>query len=529
MPTLNLGRVKGDPGTPGTDAQVTKANIINALGTPPMGLRTYHALTVAPFTPTSPQTGTLTLPDETNIEVALRSQAVPSGAVTVKFPANVPSGSQVKIVLGQWGAYNSFSFETSTGEVILADNYTNPQGQFSGRIYYFQWNGTSWVNITAHIVPKANWTAYPGAIDEIINKPSTFNPSAHTHAVDDVSNLKTSLEVRTGKTIFVDPALGTDTRGSVNKYSLAIPFATIAAAVSSSSIGDTIHVRAGNHAIAAQITLNGKGNLHFELGTNVVVAANVVAFNLTANEIKSITGYANFICSGTGGLIAQNGGTQTGQSISIQCGSIVNELGTGNVFNVSGGVVGVDATIIRCTQGTVADVSGSGDMFYRVLITYAGKLLNLANGTTVGGFTANCWTVQIFGPEGIRISSGVTNFRIVNLGIANVYPDSVTANPYAATAKPIVLSFAADSDVSGHVFAGGRVTSNAPCITFNSAAGSSNKSLKLDGGIGLVTGATNSITSVEARSIVATNAYSNKAAASGVTMVGNFSVNSLFY
>ena len=346
--------------------------------------------------------------------------------------------------------------------------------------------------------------------------------------MDDVSNLRTSLEVRTGKTIFVDPALGTDTRGSVSKYSLAIPFATIAAAVSSSSIGDTIHVRAGNHAIAAQITLNGKGNLHFELGTNVAVAANVVAFNLTANEIKSITGYANFICSGTGGLIAQSGGTQTGQSISLQCVSIVNELGTGNVFNVSGGVVGVDATIIRCTQGTVADVSGSGDMFYRALFTYAGKLLNLANGTTVGGFTASCWTVQIFGPEGIRISSGVTNFRIVNLGIANVYPDGVTANPYAATAKPIVLSFAADSDVSGHVFAGGRITSNAPCITFNSA-GSSNKSLKLDGGIGLVTGATNSITSVEARSIVATSAYSNKAAASGVTMVGNFSVNSLFY
>jgi hypothetical protein len=169
-----------------------------------LGLRTYHALSIAP--PNS--TGELVLPNETNIEVAVSSNAVPSGTATVRFPANVPNGSQVKIVLGSWAAFNEFRFITSSGTAILSENYTNPQSTFTGRIYYFQIQSGTWVNVTSHNLPKANWTASSGAINEILNKPSTFAPSAHTHATAEITDIQPALRRRSYSGVIVQNILG---------------------------------------------------------------------------------------------------------------------------------------------------------------------------------------------------------------------------------------------------------------------------------------------------------------------------------
>ena len=169
-----------------------------------LGLRTYHALSIAP--PNS--TGELVLPNETNIEVALSSNAVPSGTATVRFPANVPNGSQVKIVLGSWAAFNEFRFITSSGTAILSENYTNPQSTFTGRIYYFQIQSGTWVNVTSHNLPKANWTASSGAINEILNKPTTFPPSAHTHTIAEITDIQPALRRRSYSGVIVQNILG---------------------------------------------------------------------------------------------------------------------------------------------------------------------------------------------------------------------------------------------------------------------------------------------------------------------------------
>jgi hypothetical protein len=169
-----------------------------------LGLRTYHALSVTP--PNS--TGELVLPNETNIEVALNSNAAPSGTATIRFPANVPNGSQVKIVLGSWSAFNEFRFLTSTGTTILSENYTNPQAIFAGRIYYFQIQSGTWVNVTSHNLPKANWTASSGAINEILNKPTTFPPSAHTHAIAEITDIQPALRRRSYSGVIVQNILG---------------------------------------------------------------------------------------------------------------------------------------------------------------------------------------------------------------------------------------------------------------------------------------------------------------------------------
>jgi hypothetical protein len=169
-----------------------------------LGLRTYHALSIAP--PNS--TGELVLPNETNIEVALSSNAVPSGTATVRFPANVPNGSQVKIVLGSWAAFNEFRFITSSGTAILSENYTNPQSTFTGRIYYFQIQSGTWVNVTSHNLPKANWTASSGAINEILNKPTTFPPSAHTHTIAEITDSQPALRRRSYSGVIVQNILG---------------------------------------------------------------------------------------------------------------------------------------------------------------------------------------------------------------------------------------------------------------------------------------------------------------------------------
>jgi hypothetical protein len=360
--------------------------------------------------------------------------------------------------------------------------------------------------------------------------------TSHAHAIADVTSLGTSLvNIQTaldgkanaghshnsGKTIFVD-SVGTDTRTGLSQYSITAPFATIAAAVNASAIGDLIYVRAGNHAISGAISLNGRGDLYFETDANVTISANVVAFSLTANEPKTIAGYGIFTCSGTGGLWSQSGGTPTVQAVAIQCSGITNAAGAGTIFAVATGTLGINIQgVINAPASTVVSETGtSGDVFYQVLFTLCGRLLDMTAASTMQ-FTANCWTVQIFGTEGLSIVGGTTSLRIENLVGGG--------NP---ATKLVVFKFAnGDATTNSHVFRGGRLIANnsQPCITFN-ATTATNKVVKLMGDTQLNTGATNCIVSANARDVVVSSAHANVAADANTTIrpTGRLSVDPYF-
>lgn len=355
----------------------------------------------------------------------------------------------------------------------------------------------------------------------VTNYLSTNNVILSSATILDTLSARSYVNNPTGKTIYVDANTGSDTRDGFSKYDLFKPFATISAAVNASAIGDTIYVRAGNHTIANQISMNGKGNLYFELGAKVTVSNNITAFSLTANESKTISGYGEFTCSGTGGLWTQSDGTNTVQLVTIQCANIINLTGAGIVFNIASGVVGVDAPSITCLASTIVNITGTtSDCFYKVDITYCGKLVNIASTVTTGGFTANCWTVQIYGLEGVRIDGGITSFRIENLVISIVAPA-----PIKAVAKPVVFGFAnGDTATGSHTFRGGRIVNSHndnPCITFNSTT-ATNKSLRLVGDVELQnrSTATNSISSANARNIVVSLAHATKPVSSNITIQG---------
>jgi hypothetical protein len=398
-------------------------------------------------------------------------------------------------------ATGSYVLNSQTGQFYSSNNpsgYT-PTGYVTGVSGNLQTQITNLNNATgSYVLNSQTGQFYPNS-----------NPSGY------LSSLLTN------KTIYVDIGAGSDTRNGFSKYDLFKPFATISAAVNASAIGDTIYVRAGNHTIANQISMNGKGNLYFELGAKVTVSNNITAFSLTANESKTISGYGEFTCSGTGGLWTQSGGTNTVQLVTIQCTNIINLTGAGIVFNIASGVVGVDAPSITCLASTIVNITGTtSDCFYKVDITYCGKLVNIASTVTTGGFTANCWTVQIYGLEGVRIDGGVTSFIIENLVISIVAPA-----PIKAVAKPVVFGFAnGDTATGSHTFRGGRIVNSHndnPCITFNSTT-ATNKSLRLVGDVELQnrSTATNSISSANARNIVVSLAHATKPVSSNITIQG---------
>jgi hypothetical protein len=327
-------------------------------------------------------------------------------------------------------------------------------------------------------------------------------------------------QMNSGKTIYVDSS-GSDARSGYSKYSINYPFATIAAAVSASAVGDLVYVRAGSYSISSQISLNGKSDIYFEQGASVTVSANIVAFSLTADQPKTIAGYGTFTCSGTGGLWTQSGGTPTGQAIAIQCSGITNAAGAGTIFAVATGTLGINIQgIINAPASTVVSETGtSGVVFYEVLFTYCGRLLDMTQANSTMQFTATCWTVQIFGTEGISIVGGITSLRFENL---------VAGTP---ATKLVVFKFAnGDATVNSHVFRGGRLISynSNPCITFNSTT-ATNKAVKLMGDTQLITNATNCIVSANARDVVVSSAHANVAKDANTTIQGGTLLVSPFF
>jgi hypothetical protein len=135
-------------------------------------------------------------------------------------------------------------------------------------------------------------------------------------------------------------------------------------------------------------------------------------------------------------------------------------------------------------------------------------------------FTATCWTVQIFGTEGVSIVGGTTSLRIENLVGGG--------NP---ATKLVVFKFAnGDATPNSHVFRGGRLIANnsQPCITFN-ATTATNKFVKIMGDVQLNTSATNCIVSANARQVIVSSAHSNVVADANTSIVGGTLLVSPFF
>jgi hypothetical protein len=134
-------------------------------------------------------------------------------------------------------------------------------------------------------------------------------------------------------------------------------------------------------------------------------------------------------------------------------------------------------------------------------------------------FTALCWTVQIFGTEGLSIVGGTTSLRFENL---------VSWTP---ATKLVVFKFAnGDTTNNSHVFRSGRLISynSNPCITFNGTT-ATNKAVKLMGDTQLATSATNCIVSANARNVVVSSAHANVVADANTTIVGGTLLVSPFF
>jgi hypothetical protein len=192
------------------------------------------------------------------------------------------------------------------------------------------------------------------------------------------------IEPAASKTIYVDSSNGTDTRGSTSKYSVSTPFATIGAAVEESSIGDLVRVRPGSYTISTKISLNGNGDIYFEVGTAVAITS-VVAFECTVSETKKIYGYADFtLTDATAKLIS---GITASPKIYCQCNSItasaeLTGLGVCRLTNGASlflkvpGRVGIN---LPHAGSTLIDVIGLTETYIEADVVKCGKYLKAAN------------------------------------------------------------------------------------------------------------------------------------------------------
>jgi hypothetical protein len=313
----------------------------------------------------------------------------------------------------------------------------------------------------------------------------------------------TTQELTTGKTIYVDAGVGTDIRTGFNEHDISKPFATIGAAMAASASGDTVYVRAGSYTISTLISLNGKGNIYFETGTNITVAGNTVAFSLTANETKTVNGFAQFALSDTAGILTQSNGVLVLEYQSI------TSTSTDTLFRISGGTLNTSfaGIVAPTTDGFV--LTGSGALVIRRSHTASCK--QFLNCNTSGSVTMDIWTVVG--------ASTVATIRIVN--------------HFGFSYRGVNLN----ND------------SSSPCIVFAYIAGSGNpvlRNLRLTtGGTGIsidTTNATrdifldqikinaaNSLSATAPTTVYSTTTYSTVAPGSNVTVDGQYNIMSKLF
>jgi hypothetical protein len=325
----------------------------------------------------------------------------------------------------------------------------------------------------------------------------------------------------TGKTIYVDTN-GTDTRGSLSKYNLSVPFATIGAAMAASVIGDTVRVRAGSYQITSTINLNGEGYLHLEEGAVVTCSVSGPVFSLTANESKSISGGGQFIITGntTTFWLQSGGGLQT-QLCSVECATInttTSPLNAATIFEVSTGVLVVNAETVYALASTIIRCAGtSSNLHYAVKFTYCFQFAHFPTSGSQAQMSCDCWTIACYGTKCFQIVGGTVGAKYETL-----IDNSNNCTFFS-------LEYGDDSTANALVIKGGRAItySENPCIRFTTTTGTS-KVVRLIGDPFFYTNGDNSITAFSGKTVLSSFASSNKAVGGGVTITGTYSVRAGF-
>ena len=362
---------------------------------------------------------------------------------------------------------------------------------------------------------------------------STISANCNWTLPDRSGTVLLDSSTRTGKTIYVDDGVGTDTRNGFTPYSYT-PYKTIGAAVAASVTGDLIYVRAGTYIITYTINLNDEGNIFFETGTTVNVASNVVAFSFTQTSLPfplpnaiSIRGNADFILAGgTAGILTMGGNATT--TVAFECNSISGPNSVSvTLFSCSAGALSVDAKTIAMTNtftasnATVFNVTGSGKVTARITFVYCGVFVNGAGAAIPGNaaaaqINADVWTLFTYNlTAGMTLNRVTTQFRIVN---------------YNHVGVGAALSWTEDTTLESHAFQG--ITWNSvgfqPHITFASTAGTTNsKIIRLLQSNRMVSASTNSLSSNVAINVGTHSTFAAAPATSNITFkVGSFTVDS---
>jgi hypothetical protein len=317
----------------------------------------------------------------------------------------------------------------------------------------------------------------------------------------------TTQQLTTGKTIYVDAGVGTDIRTGFNEHDISKPFATIGKAVSDSVSGDTVYVRAGSYTISTQISLNGKGNIYFETGTDITVAGNTVAFSLTPNETetKTVNGFARFTLSGTAGILTQSNGT-----LFLEYQSIAS-TSTDTLFTISGGTLNTSFARIDATATDGFVLTGSGTLVIRRSHTASCK--QFLNCNTSGAVTMDLWTaVGASADATIRVVDHAGfSYRGVNLN-----------NNFATPSPCIVFAYIAGS--GNPVLRNLRLETGGTGISINAATAI--RDIFLDQ---IKINAANSLSATAPTTVYSTTTYSTVAPDANVTVDGQYNIMSKLF
>jgi len=433
---------------------------------------------------------------------------------------DIDTGVEVLHVGGDNGTFPNVGIKTSTPNKTLT---VSGEISASNTIWDSNGNSNNWNSVYSRVrTLSSTWIDLPTATNYL----STNNVILSSATILDTLSARTYINNPTGKTIYVDAGVGTDTRTGLLKYDQFKPFATLSAATAASVTGDLVYVRAGSYFTTSQINLNGEGSLYFEPGATVTIPTGVVAFSYSQNSIPIyIKGHADFVLEGSAGVLTMPGGNAA-TSVGFECNSISGlDNVTGTLFNCTSGNLSVDAKTIAMTtsftasSATVFNITGDGKVTAKIPYVYCGRFVTGA-GTAFPGnavraqINADVWTLATYNAAaGMNLSLITTNFRIVN---------------YNHVGVGAALSWTENTTFESHAFRGITWGSSAgqPNITFASTNGSTtNKIIRLSQTNILRGAATNSLSSNVPINVGTYGTFASAPATSNVTFkIGSFTV-----
>lgn len=249
--------------------------------------------------------------DRDSANISARDLIKTSGAVSLDW-------QNLQLTGGDWNATNNFEVSGTldvggdvavTGNVSASDFNGNFHGNFSGE---FDLSGVdetgagdlfSTANITTDDVPEGSVNHYytddkfRDSINSVLDVQSPltgeYDNGTYNIKLDTIAGL-----VTTGNALHVNNNSGTDDRTGLSAYDFAEPFATIGAAKTAASQGETIIVWPGTYEDESDLLKPGV-DYFFLPGTTVVQTAGhtgtVEIFRDTSATTANVLGYGRFV------------------------------------------------------------------------------------------------------------------------------------------------------------------------------------------------------------------------------------------